>query len=184
MKNKNLLYIVGGIAVIGIGYYIYTKRKSANAQKPPVNSNVKDADATAEEKELKATPIGEPINPMATETGTSTPASTTPASTTPASTTPASSTPASTPSKPKTQLTKTELEFRLLKKCGVKPLLNIKGSVQKYENCKNSYKADLRSQGLISFSGDRYSNMSNDFDISFSGDRYSNMSNDFDISFK
>ena len=162
MENKNLLYIVGGIAVIGIGYYIYTKRKSANAQKPPVNSNVKDADATAEETEIKATPIGKPINPMATETGTSTPASTTPASTTPAS-----STPASTPSKPKTQLTKTELEFRLLKKCGVKPLLNIKGSVQKYENCKNSYKADLRSQGLISFSGDRYSNMSNDFDISF-----------------
>jgi hypothetical protein len=54
--------------------------------------------------------------------------------------------PASTPPKattPKTQLTKNEVEFRLLKKCGVKPLLNIKGSVQKYENCKNSFKDDF-----------------------------------------
>ena len=157
MENKNLLYIVGGIAVVGIGYYMWKKRKSAMPQQAPVSTNVKDADATAEETEPKATPIGKPKNPMASETGTSTPASNTPASTTPAS----------KPSTPKTQLTKNEVEFRLLKKCGVKPLLNIKGSVQKYENCKNSFKADLRSQGLISFSGDRYSNMSNDFDISF-----------------
>ena len=152
MENKNLLYIVGGIAVVGIGYYMWKKRKSATPQQAPVSTNVKDADATAEETELKATPIGKPKSPMASETGTSTPASTTPAS---------------TPSTPKTQLTKNEVEFRLLKKCGVKPLLNIKGSVQKYENCKNSFKADLKSQGLISFSGDRYSNMTNDFDISF-----------------
>ena len=124
MENKNLIYIVGGIAVVGIGYYLYTKRKSATPQQAPVNTNVKDADATAEETEPKATT-------------------------------------------PKTQLTKNEVEFRLLKKCGVKPLLNIKGSVQKYENCKNSFKDDLRNQGLISFSGDRYSNMSSDFDISF-----------------
>jgi len=152
MENKNLLYIVGGIAVVGIGYYMWKKRKSAMPQQAPVSTNVKDADATAEETEPKATPIGKPKNPMASEMGTSTPASTTPAS---------------TPSTPKTQLTKNEVEFRLLKKCGVKPLLNIKGSVQKYENCKNSFKADLKSQGLISFSGDRYSNMTNDFDISF-----------------
>jgi hypothetical protein len=155
MENKNLLYIVGGIAVVGIGYYLYTKRKSATPQQAPVNTNVKDADATAEETEPKATPIGKPKNPMTSETGTSTPASTPPASTPPKATT------------PKTQLTKNEVEFRLLKKCGVKPLLNIKGSIQKYENCKNSFKDDLRNQGLISFSGDRYSNMSSDFDISF-----------------
>ena len=84
MKNKNLLYIVGGIAVVGIGYYLYTKRKSATPQQAPVSTNVKDADATAEETEPKATPIGKPKNPMASEKGTSTPASTTPASTTPA----------------------------------------------------------------------------------------------------
>ena len=150
MENKNLIYIVGGIAIVGIGYYLYTKRKSATPQQAPVNTNVKDADVTAEETEPKATPIGKPKSPMASETitavGTSIP-------------------PASTP--PKTQLTKNEVEFRLLKKCGVKPLVNIKGSVQKYENCKNSFKDDLRNQGLISFSGDRYSNMSSDFDISF-----------------
>jgi hypothetical protein len=155
MENKNLIYIVGGIAVVGIGYYLYTKRKSATPQQAPVNTNVKDADATAEETEPKATPIGKPKNPMASETITAVGTSIPPASTPPKATT------------PKTQLTKNEVEFRLLKKCGVKPLLNIKGSIQKYENCKNSFKADLKNQGLISFSGDRYSNMSNDFDISF-----------------
>ena len=155
MENKNLIYIVGGIAVVGIGYYLYTKRKTATPQQAPVSTNVKDADATAEETEPKATPIGKPKNPMASETITAVGTSIPPASTPPKATT------------PKTQLTKNEVEFRLLKKCGVKPLLNIKGSVQKYENCKNSFKADLKSQGLISFSGDRYSNMSSDFDISF-----------------
>jgi hypothetical protein len=160
MENKNLIYIVGGIAVVGIGYYLYTKRKSATPQQAPVNTNVKDADATAEETEPKATPIGKPKSPMASETITAVGTSIPPASTPPASTPPKATT-------PKTQLTKNEVEFRLLKKCGVKPLLNIKGSVQKYENCKNAFKDDLRSQGLISFSGDRYSNMSNDFDISF-----------------
>jgi hypothetical protein len=160
MENKNLIYIVGGIAVVGIGYYLYTKRKSATPQQAPVNANVKDADVTAEETEPKATPIGKPKNPMASETITAVGTSIPPASTPPASTPPKATT-------PKTQLTKNEVEFRLLKKCGVKPLLNIKGSIQKYENCKNSFKDDLRNQGLISFSGDRYSNMSNDFDISF-----------------
>jgi hypothetical protein len=155
MENKNLIYIVGGIAVVGIGYYLYTKRKSATPQQAPVNTNVKDANVTAEETEPKATPIGKPKNPMASETITAVGTSIPPASTPPKATT------------PKTQLTKNEVEFRLLKKCGVKPLLNIKGSVQKYENCKNSFKDDLRNQGLISFSGDRYSNMSSDFDISF-----------------
>lgn len=159
MENKNLIYIVGGLAVVGIGYYLYTKRKSATPQQAPININVKDADATAEETEPKATPIGKPKNPMQKdqlkeiknqvplEDRTKNIEMPKP--------------------KPKTQLTKNEVEFRLLKKCGVKPLLNIKGSVQKYENCKNAFKDDLRSQGLISFSGDRYSNMSNDFDISF-----------------
>jgi hypothetical protein len=160
MENKNLIYIVGGIAVVGIGYYLYTKRKSATPQQAPVNTNVKDADVTAEETEPKATPIGKPKNPMASETITAVGTSIPPASTPPASTPPKATT-------PKTQLTKNEVEFRLLKKCGVKPLLNIKGSIQKYENCKNSFKDDLRNQGLISFSGDRYSNMSSDFDISF-----------------
>jgi len=155
MEKKTIIYIVGGIAVLGIGYYLYTKRKSATPQQAPVNTNVKDADATAEETEPKATPIGKPKNPMASETITAVGTSIPPASTPPKATT------------PKTQLTKNEVEFRLLKKCGVKPLLNIKGSVQKYENCKNSFKDDLRNQGLISFSGDRYSNMSSDFDISF-----------------
>jgi len=163
MENKNLIYIVGGIAVLGIAYYMYKKRQEIPKTQAPStpDSETKSEDNTTGvvEKPKMEKPIGQligkPKNPMATETGSTPPASTPPASTPPAST-------------PKTQLTKNEVEFRLLKKCGVKPLLNIKGSVQKYENCKNSFKDELRSQGLISFDGmNTYSNMTSDFDISF-----------------
>lgn len=159
MENKNLIYIVGGIAVIGIGYYMYKKRQATPkvSATPVAETKSEDVttDVTAQPKMEKprGQMVGKPKNPMATETG---------------STPPASTTPTPTPQQSKTQLTKNEVEFRLLKKCGVKPLLNIKGSVQKYENCKNSFKADLRSQGLISFDGmNTYSNMTSDFDISF-----------------
>ena len=91
MEKKTIIYIVGGIAVLGIGYYLYTKRKSATPQQAPVNTNVKDADVTAEETEPKATPIGKPKSPMASQTitavGTSIPPASTPPVSTPASTT-------------------------------------------------------------------------------------------------
>ena len=158
MENKNLIYIVGGIAVVGIGYYMWKRRKSATPQQAPVNTNVKDADATAEETEPKATPIGKPKSPMASETitavGTSIP---------PASTQPKASTPAST----KTQLGRLEVEKRIFTACGMKPTGLFKERRNKWDDCKDRTKANLKAQGLISFSGDRYSNMSNDFDISF-----------------
>jgi hypothetical protein len=166
MENKNLIYIVGGIAVVGIGYYLYTKRKSATPQQAPVNTNVKDADVTAEETEPKEQPIGKPKerpigkpkNPMASETitavGTSIP---------PASTQPKASTPAST----KTQLGRLEVEKRIFTACGIKPTGLFAERRNKWDECKDRTKANLKAQGLISFSGDRYSNMSSDFDISF-----------------
>ena len=157
MENKNLIYIVGGVAVLGIAYYMYKKRQGipkTQAPSTPV-SETKSEDNTAS---VTAKPKMENTN--INEMDLTAPASTPPASTPPASTPPAST--------PKTKLTKNEVEFRLLKKCGVKPLFNIKGSVMKYENCKNSFKDNLRSQGLISFDGmNTYSNMTSDFDISF-----------------
>jgi hypothetical protein len=158
MENKNLIYIVGGIAVVGIGYYLYKKRKSATPQQAPVNTNVKDADATAEETEPKATPIGKPKSPMASETITAVGTSIPPASTPPKATTPASTT---------TKLNNLEVEKRIFTACGIKPTGLFKERRNQWDNCKDRTKANLKAQGLISFSGDRYSNMSSDFDISF-----------------
>jgi len=174
MKNKNLIYIVGGVAVLGIAYYMYKKRQTTPKVSTTPVAETKSEDDTKDvlakpkmEIPTATNPLQEkPKNPMATEMASKPSVSTQPASKPSVSTQPAS--------KPKIQLTKNEVEFRLLKKCGIKPLLNIRNSVQKYENCKNSFKDNLRSQGLISFSGetsfdemDDFSNMSNDFDISF-----------------
>ena len=159
MENKNLIYIVGGIAVVGIGYYLYTKRKSATPQQAPVNTNVKDADATAEETEPKATPIGKPKSPMASETITAVGTSIPPASTPPKATTPASTT---------TKLNNLEVEKRIFTACGIKPTGLFKERRNQWDNCKDRTKANLKAQGLISFDGmNTYSNMTSDFDISF-----------------
>ena len=168
MKNKNLIYIVGGVAVLGIAYYMYKKRQGKAKSETPVTpvAETKSEDETKVEDDTagvvakpkmesstETNPLqGKPANPNAMQVAQSMPKTT---ATPPAST-------------PKTQLTKNEVELRLFKKCGVKPLLNIKGSVQKYENCKNSFKNNLRKQGLISFDGmDTYSYMTSDFEISF-----------------
>jgi len=159
MEKKTIIYIVGGIAVLGIGYYLYNKNKKKTASLTPVaetKSEGETIDVTLKPKMESSTetnPLqGKPANPNAMQVAQGMPTTT---ATPPAST-------------PKTQLTKNEVEFRLLKKCGAKPLINIKGSALKYENCKNSFKADLKSQGLISFDGmNTYSNMTSDFDISF-----------------
>jgi hypothetical protein len=165
MENKNLIYIVGGVAVLGIAYYMYKKRQATPKVSATPVAETKSEDETKVEDEKmdivskakmekpRGQMVGKPKNPNAMEVAQSMPTST-------------ASTP--TASTPKTKLTKNEVEKRLFKKCGVKPLLNIKGSVQKYENCKNSFKNNLRQQGLISFDGmDTYSYMTSDFEISF-----------------
>lgn len=152
MKNKNLIYIIGGLAVIGIGYFIYKKRKATQGE----SSDGGDGGET-KSKDIKPrkprTPLGSQVasnqNILTNLASALSPA-------TPPATPPAPPTSTSAP----IQLTKNEVEFRLLKECGVKPLINYRGSVLKYENCKNSFKDNLRSQGLISFDGDFYT----DFD--------------------
>lgn len=149
MENKNLIYIVGGVAVLGIAYYMYKKRQATPKVSATPVAETKSSDETTD---VTAKPKME--LPKSEENVTT-------------ATNPLQGKPAS-PNKPKGQLTKNEVEFRLLKKCGVKPLTNRKGRAEKYEECKNSFKADLRSQGLISFDGmNTYSNMTSDFDISF-----------------
>lgn len=48
MEKKTIIYIVGGIAVLGIGYYLYTKNKnkSATAQSGATEGGATEGDAT------------------------------------------------------------------------------------------------------------------------------------------
>jgi hypothetical protein len=48
MEKKTIIYIVGGIAVLGIGYYLYTKNKnkSATAQSGATESGATEGGAT------------------------------------------------------------------------------------------------------------------------------------------
>ena len=36
MENKNLIYIIGGVAVLGIAYYMYKKRQGKAKSETPV----------------------------------------------------------------------------------------------------------------------------------------------------
>ena len=43
MNKKTIMYIVGGVAVIGIGYYLWNKNKKSAEEKPSIdNKNTKD----------------------------------------------------------------------------------------------------------------------------------------------
>ena len=48
MEKKTIIYIVGGIAVLGIGYYLYTKNKnkSSTAQSGATEGGATEGDAT------------------------------------------------------------------------------------------------------------------------------------------
>ena len=43
MNKKTIMYIVGGVAVIGIGYYLWNKNKKSTEEKPSIDyKNTKD----------------------------------------------------------------------------------------------------------------------------------------------
>ena len=151
MENKNLIYIVGGVAVLGIAYYMYKKRQGKAKLETPVTpvAETKSEDDTAG---VVAKPKMESSN--ANEISSTPPASTPPASTPPASTT--------------TKLSRLEVEKRIFTACGMKPTGLFKNRRNQWDNCKDRTKANLKSQGLISFDGmDTYSYMTSDFEISF-----------------
>ena len=125
MEKKKMYYVIGGIALLGIGYYMWNKSKK-----------------TAEVKEsTDATKTDSSTDVTATETPAKVPA---PASTTaPAPTT----APTTAPKK----LTAEELESKLQSGCGKKPKL--KKNIVKYNQCRADLTAKLKSQGLVAFDG-------------------------------
>jgi len=169
MENKNLIYIVGGVAVLGIAYYMYKKRQGKAKSETPVTpvAETKSEDETKvedekmdivskpkmEKPEREGRSQGKPKNPNAMEVAQSMP-------------TPTASTP--TASTPKTKLSNLEVERRIFTACGMKPTGLFKERRNQWDNCKDRTKANLKSQGLISFDGmDTYSYMTSDFEISF-----------------
>lgn len=133
MEKKTIYYIVGGIAVLGIGYYLYNKSKKTATEKEATDDTATkdvETDATATDKSATAsTPATATPNKSATATATAT-------------------TPA-----PK-KLTAQELESKLQSGCGKKPKL--KKNKRKYDQCRADLTAKLKSQGLVAFDGSYY----------------------------
>lgn len=125
MKNKNLL-IGGGILAAIVLFVYFRNRQSANGEDI---MGTKELDINS-----GAPSSGIPANPQNSQPTTQ---------------------PTTQPTKdlPITQLTKFELEARMLRSCGVRPV-NPKGARRRlYNECLERQKAILRQQGLISFNG-------------------------------
>lgn len=155
MDKKNLMYIVGGVAVVGIAYYLYKKKQASKiapvtaSATAPVTTEVKSEDDSLVSTETM--PLVKPASPS----------STMPVS---ATTTAPTTAPLTTPSGT-IKLSKFELEKRMLKLCGIRPAFK-GGARNNYNMCLTREKDKLRSQGYISFNN-TYSNMTSDFDVSF-----------------
>ena len=131
MEKKTIYYIVGGIAVLGIGYYLWNKSKKPAEEKEVTDDTTKTDVATD---------------------GTATDVATDKSATTPVkATTPVTAT--STTPAPK-KLTAQELESKLQSGCGKKPKL--KKNKVKYDQCRADLTAKLKSQGLVAFDGSYY----------------------------
>jgi FtsZ-interacting cell division protein ZipA len=135
MEKKTIYYILGGVAVIGIGYYLWNKNKNKSSEeKESTDATAKteestDATADAKTKELK-------IEPTIKGGTASAPA------------------PAPAPKPATKKLTAQELESKLQSGCGKKPLLK-KNKIQ-YNKCRTDLTAKLKSQGLVAFDGSYY----------------------------
>lgn len=140
MKNKNLL--IGGAVVLGIIIYLRSRKNTNESRSEDAGGGIGSVGGDAISKENGGGAVMQTSQPEVV-------------------------------AKPKmqkpttqttTQLTKFELESRLLKSCGVRPI--VKGARRNlYNECVAREKANLRQQGLISFNGMDESNLrSLDFD--------------------
>ena len=143
MEKKTIYYIVGGIAVLGIGYYLYNKSKKNAEEKETTDDTAK----TDEETDASVT-----------EKSATTPATATSTATTPATATSgksATTTATTTASKPAPKkLTAQELEAKLQSGCGKKPRL--KKNKKLYDLCRTKLIATLKNKGLVAFDGSSY----------------------------
>jgi hypothetical protein len=135
MKNKNLL--IGGAIVAGLLFLYFRNRNANDAEERSSDAGLAQGGGGAMAQENGGGAVMQTGAPVAVAKPKMQP---------PVNTTPT------------TQLTKFELEARLLKSCGVRPL--VKGARRNlYNECVAREKANLRAQGLWSFDGDTDSTM-------------------------
>jgi len=149
MNKKNLIYIVGGLAVLGIGYVIYKKRKAierpnendggetkniggvggsvGGATKPP-RTNIPLFPATTPVTSPEVPSVVPPVVPPVAP-------------------------PATSPTPTPIQLSNNEVDKRVRQNCGFQPASFQTERRRAWNNCKDNFKASLRAQGLISFDG-------------------------------
>ena len=124
MDNKKIVYIVGGVAVLGIAYYLFNKNK------------LKASNETDDAEVLKPAPAPAPAPAPNIEKP------------------PVEKLTVENPPVEKAmvkKLTSQELEMELQKGCGKKPKL--KKNIALYNKCRENLTAKLRTQGMISFEG-------------------------------
>jgi hypothetical protein len=132
MKNKNLL--IGGAVVAGLLFLYFRNRQSSEveSEERSAGAGLGSVGGGAISQENGGGAVMQTGQPIVVAQPKMQPPTT---------------------STPKIQLTKFELEARLLKSCGVRPL--VKGARRNlYNDCVAREKEALRAQGLWSFDGD------------------------------
>jgi hypothetical protein len=150
MNKKTIIYILGGVAILGIGFYMLNKNKKTVEQKESLD-------------ETKDTTSVLPVSPIA-------PAPAPAPATTPAPVVNANSifltkqpkvntatATAGVSNIPKVMLTDAELELQLQNACGNKRPAFKGGKRDLYDKCRSNFRDNLRAKGLVSFDGS-YSN--------------------------
>jgi hypothetical protein len=141
MEKKTIYYILGGVAVLGIGYYLWSnsQKKAKETEEKTDDNATKDVEADATTTDKSA--IETPTTPATATSGKSATA-----------TSGKSATASGIASKPAPKkLTAQELEAKLQSGCGKKPKL--KKNKIKYDQCRANLTAKLKSQGLVAFDG-------------------------------
>jgi hypothetical protein len=145
MNKKSLIYIVGGLAVLGIGYYIYKKRSKA-IETPNQDGSGDNRGGDVSSSGGGATTPPRPSIPLFPATTPVTPPVTPPV-------VPPVVPPATSPTPTPIKLSNDEVDKRVRQNCGFKPASFLTEQRRNWNNCKDNFKASLRAQGLISFDG-------------------------------
>lgn len=137
MEKKKIYYIIGAIAIVGIGYYLWNKNKSQ--VKNTEEDSEDDKEETTSKSSLKKPYVLKGKLKGAVEGVKS--------------------------EESVKKLTAQELESKLQSACGKKPRL--KKNKRKYEQCRANYTVKLKSQGLVAFDGTYEGVVSDSFYSSF-----------------
>ena len=147
MKNKNLL--IGGAVLIGIVLYLRSRNKANDTDETrsvDAGGGLGGVGGGAMAQENGGGAVMQTGQPVVVAQPKKTP-------------------PATPTATPTSQLSKFEVDTRVFKSCGIMPPSFQRKKRNLWDDCKDRTKADLRSQGLISFNGMDENNASGlDFD--------------------